>query len=278
MKTILIQTKKELIDYKDSLPKDSIIGLVPTMGALHNGHKSLIECSRKKDTQTIVSIFVNPTQFGENEDFSKYPRDLNKDFKLCEENGVAVVFAPNPTEMYPKDDEISLRPPKNMGYTHEGFIREGHFDGVLRIVLKLLHLSTPHHAYFGEKDAQQLLIIKRLIQDTFLKTKIIPCPTQRDIDGLALSSRNIYLSKEERLEALKIPTALKKIAEAVQKGELKTSILIELAKIELENLNVEYLDICDHDLNPIAYIQKNSSIALIAAKVGKTRLLDNLWL
>ncbi|MDO7253144.1 pantoate--beta-alanine ligase [Helicobacter cappadocius] len=278
MKTLLIQTTKELINYRNSLPNDSIVGLVPTMGALHNGHKSLIEHSRKTDSHTIVSVFVNPTQFGQNEDFSKYPRNIDKDFKLCEESGVAVVFAPSANEMYLKNDEITLRAPKNMGYIYEGFIREGHFDGVLSIVLKLLHLSLPHHAYFGQKDAQQLLIVKRLVQDTFLPTKIIPCPTQRDPDGLAMSSRNIYLSDLQRKEALKIPAGLSRIAKAIKEGETKTSILIELAKIELTNLDVQYLDICDYNLNSITHIQKDSSIALIAAKVGQTRLLDNLWI
>lgn len=274
----VIENIKDLKKYRNSLPKDSSIGLVPTMGALHNGHKSLITHSKNQDTHTIVSIFVNPTQFGENEDFDKYPRNLSKDIEFCEQSGVNVVFAPKANEIYHNDDEISIKPPKNMGYVYEGFIRKGHFEGVLRIVLKLLHLTCPHNAYFGQKDAQQLLIIKRLVQDTFLPTKIIPCPTQRDTDGLAMSSRNIYLSKSEREEALSIPRSLQKIAQAIQSGETKTSILIELAKMELANMDVEYLDICDHNLNPIREIQKNESIALIAAKVGKTRLLDNLWI
>lgn len=278
MNTKVIENINDMIAYRNSLPKDASIGFVPTMGALHDGHKSLIAHSKNKDTHTIVSIFVNPTQFGENEDFDKYPRDLAKDIKMCEQNSVDVVFAPKANEIYNSDDEITIKPPKNMGYVYEGFIRKGHFDGVLRIVLKLLHLTCPHHAYFGQKDAQQLLIIKRLIQDTFLPTKIIPCPTQRDTDGLAMSSRNVYLSELERKEALKIPISLQKIAQAIQTGEVKTSLLIELAKMELVGLDVEYLDICDHNLRPIKEIQKNASIALIAAKVGKTRLLDNLWI
>lgn len=278
MKTLLLPTIKDLISYQKTLNQNSYIGLVPTMGALHEGHLSLIKASKQKDTHTIVSIFVNPAQFGPNEDFSKYPRDMQKDLRLCEESGVDAVFAPQVSDMYPNHDEISLNPPKNMGYVYEGFIREGHFNGVLAIVLKLFHLIKPHHAYFGQKDAQQLLIIKRMVQDLFLPIQIIACPTQRDADGLAMSSRNIYLSQEDRKNALKIPNALKIISQAIERGETKCASLIETGKKVLENIELDYLAICDYNLAPLEEIRKNASIVLLAAKVGKTRLLDNLWI
>ncbi|PAF41462.1 pantoate--beta-alanine ligase [Helicobacter sp. 11S03491-1] len=278
MKTLLLSAPGEFQDYRRQLHKDVCIGFVPTMGALHEGHLSLIKASKQNNTHTVVSIFVNPTQFGANEDFTQYPRDIQKDFKICQEAGVDVVFAPEISQMYPNNDEISINPPKNMGYIYEGFIREGHFNGVLTIVLKLIHLICPHHIYFGQKDAQQLLLIKRLVSDTFLPTKVIPCPTQRDFDGLALSSRNIYLSPQDRKEALKIPIALQNIKKAIQEGEINTSVLIELGKKELKGLEVAYLDACDYNLVQIQKIRQNASIILIAAKVGKTRLIDNLWI
>ncbi|PAF52841.1 pantoate--beta-alanine ligase [Helicobacter sp. 13S00477-4] len=278
MKTQLITTINDLIAYKNKLTKNSSIGFVPTMGYLHKGHLSLIEASKQNNACTFVSIFVNPTQFGPNEDFEQYPRDLQKDFKLCEENGVDIVFAPQASEIYHNTDEIAILPPKNMAYVYEGFIREGHFEGVLQIVLKLFNLIYPTNAYFGQKDAQQLLLIQRLVLDLFLPINIIPCPTQRDIDGLALSSRNIYLNKEERQNAIKIPLALKHISDSIKKGENKTSILIKSAKTILEGLDIEYFDICDYNLTPLSKVQKNKSLALLAAKAGKTRLIDNLWI
>ena len=168
MKTQLITTIQDLIAYRQNLSQHERVGFIPTMGALHEGHLSLISTSKQKDTHTFVSIFVNPTQFAPNEDFSKYPRNIQKDYDLCEKNGVNVIFAPQISEMYPSTDEITLNPPKNMGYVYEGFIREGHFSGVLAIVLKLFNLIRPHYAYFGQKDAQQLLIIKKLVSDFFL--------------------------------------------------------------------------------------------------------------
>ncbi|PAF42512.1 pantoate--beta-alanine ligase [Helicobacter sp. 11S02596-1] len=262
---------------QETLEKDTRIGLVPTMGALHAGHLSLVRTSKQQNTITIVSIFVNPTQFGPNEDFKQYPRDLQKDLSLCEETGVDVVFAPQVATMYPQRDTICLNPPKNMGYVYEGFVREGHFNGVLAIVLKLFNLIKPHRAYFGQKDAQQLLIIKRLVQEFFLPIEIIACPTQRDTDGLALSSRNIYLSSEERKNARKIPQALQTIAKAIEMGETKSAPLLQMGKKALEGIECEYLAICDYELAPLENIQKNASLVLLAAKIGKTRLIDNLW-
>ncbi|MCE3038593.1 pantoate--beta-alanine ligase [Helicobacter anatolicus] len=274
----ILKNVEELISYRRSLPSNSNVGLVPTMGALHKGHQSLIQRSVANNSHTILSIFVNPTQFGPTEDFEKYPRTLQKDCEIAKSCGVSAVFAPEITEMYPNNDEITLHPPKNMGYIFEGFIRDGHFDGVLQIVLKLFHLIQPHFAYFGQKDAQQLLIIKRLVKDTFLPLKIIPCPTIRDTDGLALSSRNIYLSATQRQHALEIPQSLQYIKELINNGTEDTKTLIKSAKQILKNITLDYLAITDYNLQEISTIQPNNSLVLIAAKVGNTRLIDNLWL
>lgn len=276
----LLKDVQEIIAYRDSLPKDFSIGLVPTMGALHDGHKSLIEASKQKDKHTFVSIFVNPTQFGANEDFLHYPRNIEKDLEICEKIGTDVVFIPEISQMYSSSNEITIKAPKNMGYVYEGFIREGHFDGVLQIVMKLFGLVRPHHAYFGQKDAQQLLIIQKMIKDFFLPIELVPCPTKRDIDGLALSSRNVYLNAEQRQSALKISATLELIAQAIKGGEKRSLELLKIGKKALsgvKDLKVEYLDICDHQLVMSPIIKRDETIVLIAAKVGSTRLLDNLW-
>lgn len=277
----LLKTIQEVIAYRDSLPQNSSIGLVPTMGALHNGHKSLIEASKQNDIHTVVSIFVNPRQFGVNEDFLHYPRNIEKDLQICEELEIDAVFAPEISQMYPSCDEITIKASKNMGYVYEGLIRDGHFDGVLQIIMKLFSLIRPHRAYFGKKDAQQLLIIEKMTKDFFLPIKIVACPIKRDVDGLALSSRNVYLSFVQRQNALKIPAALELIARAIKEGEKHSLVLLELGRKVLngiEGLEVEYLDICDHHLASLPIVKHDASIVLIAAKVGSTRLLDNLWI
>lgn len=179
--------------------------------------------------------------------------------------------------MYQNDDEITLNPPKSMDSVLEGFIRKGHFDGVLQVVLKLFNLVRPNFAYFGQKDAQQLLILKRLVKDMFLNLEIIACPTIRDSDGLALSSRNIYLSAKEREIALEIPRSLQVIKALFMQGEDRVEVLLTEAKKELKHVLLDYFEIRDFDLKPITHAKSQQSIALIAAKVGKTRLLDNFW-
>ncbi|CBG39420.1 pantoate--beta-alanine ligase [Helicobacter mustelae] len=271
----ILKTPKELQEYRKNLTSN--IGLVPTMGALHAGHQSLMQKSLSQNTHTIVSIFVNPTQFGPGEDFEKYPRSFDRDCALCKELGVSAIFAPKAESIYSNRDEITLNPPKNMGYVFEGFIREGHFAGVLQIILKLFHLAQPTHAYFGQKDAQQLLILQRLVADTFLPITIIPCPTLRDTDGLALSSRNVYLSSTERNHALEIPRSLEQIQKLVKNGVSDARILLESAKKILQNVQLDYLALVNYDLQEIPEILPLRSLVLIAAKVGNTRLLDNLW-
>ncbi|RVY51480.1 pantoate--beta-alanine ligase [Helicobacter pylori] len=273
----VLETIATLREYRKNL-KESV-GFVPTMGALHKGHQSLIERSLKENPHTIVSVFVNPTQFGANEDFSAYPRPLEKDLALCETLGVNAVFVPKVSEMYPYEAEqrLKLYAPKFLSSSLEGAVRKGHFDGVVQIVLKLFHLTNPTRAYFGKKDAQQLLIIQHLVQDLLLDIEIAPCEIARDSDNLALSSRNVYLNATERKQALAIPKALENIQQAIDKGEKACEKLKKLGLEILENLEVDYLECCNHKLEPLKTIEPTNTLILVAARAGKTRLLDNLW-
>ncbi|WRG31233.1 pantoate--beta-alanine ligase [Helicobacter pylori] len=272
-----LETIAALREYRKSL-KESV-GFVPTMGALHKGHQSLIERSLKENPHTIVSVFVNPTQFGANEDFSAYPRPLEKDLALCEKLGVNAVFAPKIGEMYPYEIEqrLKLYAPAFLSRSLEGAMRHGHFDGVVQVVLRLFHLVNPTRAYFGKKDAQQLLIIEHLVKDLLLDIEIAPCEIARDSDHLALSSRNVYLNATERKQALAIPKALENIKKAIDKGEKACEKLKKLGLEILKNLEVDYLEFCNHKLEPLKTIEPTNTLILVAARVGKTRLLDNLW-
>ncbi|GAA8355259.1 pantoate--beta-alanine ligase [Helicobacter pylori] len=273
----VLETIAALREYRKSL-KESV-GFVPTMGALHKGHQSLMERSLEENSHTIVSVFVNPTQFGANEDFSAYPRPLEKDLALCEGLGVNAVFLPKMNEMYPYEAEqrLKLHAPKFLSHSLEGAMREGHFDGVVQVVLRLFHLVNPTRAYFGKKDAQQLLIIQHLVKDLLLDIEIAPCEIVRDSDNLALSSRNVYLNAIERKQALAIPKALENIKQAIDKGEKACEKLKKLGLEILETLEVDYLEFCNHKLEPLTIIEPTNTLVLVAARVGKTRLLDNLW-
>ncbi|GAA9428821.1 pantoate--beta-alanine ligase [Helicobacter pylori] len=273
----VLETIATLREYRKSL-KESV-GFVPTMGALHKGHQSLIERSLKENSHTIVSVFVNPTQFGPNEDFSAYPRPLEKDLALCEGLGVNAVFLPKIGEMYPYEIEqrLKLCAPKFLSHSLEGSMRKGHFDGVVQVVLKMFHLVHPTRAYFGKKDAQQLLIIEHLVKDLLLDIEITPCEIVRDDDNLALSSRNVYLNATQRKQALAIPKALESIKQAIDKGEKACEKLRKIGLGILETLEVDYLEFCNHKLEPLKTIEPTNTLILVAARVGKTRLLDNLW-
>ncbi len=273
----VLETIAALREYRKSL-KESV-GFVPTMGALHKGHQSLIERSLKENPHTIVSVFVNPTQFGANEDFSTYPRPLEKDLALCEGLGVNAVFAPETSEMYPYETEqrLKLYAPKFLSSSLEGAMRKGHFDGVVQVVLKMFHLVNPTRAYFGKKDAQQLLIVQHLVKDLLLDIEIAPCEIMRDDDNLALSSRNVYLNATQRKQALAIPKALENIKQAIDKGEKACEKLKKLGLEILKNLEVDYLEFCNHKLESLKTIEPANTLILVAARVGKTRLLDNLW-
>lgn len=283
----ILRTKKELILWRKQ-QAHKIIGFVPTMGALHDGHLSLIQSSKKDNNKTIVSIFVNPTQFGVNEDFDKYPRDENNDIALCQKSGVDAVFIPSVTEIYESKNEIIITPPPNLANAFEGALREGHFSGVMRVVLKFFHLILPSNAYFGQKDAQQLLIIKKMVDDLFLPINIVPCPIVRDSNGLALSSRNRYLNANSYEIALKIPTAINAIKEAYQSGELDSTILESVALKYLDGIKIDYCKIVDFNLKAIKKAKKNASLLLLAVRVkipsthrkgknSEVRLLDNIW-
>ncbi len=273
----VLETIVALREYRKSLEES--VGFVPTMGALHKGHQSLIERSLKENSHTIVSVFVNPTQFGANEDFSAYPRPLEKDLALCEGLGINAVFLPEMSEMYPYEIEqrLKLYAPTFLSSSLEGAVRKGHFDGVVQVVLRLFHLINPTRAYFGKKDAQQLLIIEHLVKDLLLDIEIVPCEIARDSDHLALSSRNVYLSATERKQALAIPKALENIKQAIDKGEKACEKLKRLGLEILKNLEVDYLEFCNHKLEPLKTIEPTNTLILVAARAGKTRLLDNLW-
>ena len=270
----ILTSPKELIEYRKNL-KGSV-GFVPTMGALHKGHLELIKRARKENENVIVSIFVNPTQFLPGEDLDKYPRKLESDFEICKRAGVDGVFTPNINDMY-NEDEVLIKAPKIKGYILEGYFRPGHFDGVLQVVNKLFNLTKPTRAYFGKKDAQQLYLIKQMVKNFFFDIEIVAIDTVREKDGLALSSRNVYLSEKERKRALTISKALKKAAKLSSK--IKD---IEIIKNEMEKIldvdELQYIAFVDRDFNYIKKIIPNNTIILIAAKIGSTRLIDNIWI
>lgn len=269
--------KKEI-----SLLKGSV-GLVPTMGALHLGHKSLIDKSVKENENTVVSIFVNPIQFGANEDLDKYPRQLEQDAKLCQEAGVAIVFAPKVDEMY-GDDKKNLTlicPPYSAVDKLCGKSRVGHFDGVCSVVAKLFNLTKANRAYFGQKDAQQLFIIQKMVKDLNFDIEIIPCPIVREEDDLALSSRNQYLTPDERKMALSISKSLFEAQELVRAGIKETKKIVDNSLRTMEELDVEYIEFVNKNTFEFQETVDENTLMLIAARVPitNTRLIDNaiLW-
>ena len=270
----ILKSPKEAREFRKTI--NGSVGFVPTMGALHNGHIELIKKARENNDVVIVSIFVNPTQFLPGEDFEKYPRKMEADLEICKRMGVDAVFLPTPENMY-SSDEVLVKAPNIKGYILEGHFRPGHFDGVLQVVNKLFNITKPTRAYFGKKDAQQLYLIKKMVQDFFLDIEIVEVDTVREKDGLALSSRNIYLSEEERKKALTISKALKRAA----KLSTKTKNIEEIKKEMLEILEVDelqYIAFVDRDFNSISEIIPQNTIILIAAFVGKTRLIDNIFI
>ena len=253
------------------------IGFVPTMGALHKGHISLIKRAVSENDNVVVSIFVNPTQFLEGEDLDKYPRKEEADIKICELAGVDILFMPTIDSIYFKD-ELKIDAPAIAGYILEGAIRPGHFGGVLQVVMKLFNIVSPTRAYFGKKDAQQLLLIEKMVREYFLDIDIIECDIVRDDDGLALSSRNVYLSPSQRDRALAISRALKRAGKMIMAGERSVDKIKKQMQIILKEVDkVEYIEVVDRNLNRLDEIVDGKSIILVAARVGTTRLIDNLW-
>lgn len=257
--------------------KNKTIGFVPTMGALHDGHLSLIKQSKKECELTVVSIFVNPTQFLADEDLDKYPSRDEADKKICKFAGVDVVFLPQVKDIYGAD-EVSLAAPNVRGFVLEGATRPGHFDGVLTVVNKLLNIVDPDFAYFGKKDAQQLNLITLMAKQLFMDVQIVAVDTVRESDGLALSSRNIYLSKEQRKEALKISLSLYEASRMVQKDVYDVAMIKEAMLEILKPLEIGYVEILNREFEIVESVEIGNTIVLVEALVGTTRLLDNIWL
>lgn len=256
---------------------DKTVGFVPTMGALHEGHIELIRNAKKENEIVVVSIFVNPTQFLAGEDLKKYPKKDEADKKICQFAGVDVLFLPQAKDIYTQD-EVKICAPNIRGYVLEGASRPGHFSGVLTVVMKLLNIINPNRAYFGKKDAQQLNLISVMVQQFFMSVEIVPVDIVRDSDGLALSSRNVYLSSEQRVEALKIPKSLYTASQLIGKNILNTAQIKEAMKQILVPLHVEYVEILNRDFQLINKVAIGNTIILVEVIVGQTRLLDNIWL
>jgi len=253
------------------------VGFVPTMGALHLGHRTLIDTAKNENDITVVSIFVNPTQFLEGEDLDAYPRKEEADQKICELSGVDYLFYPTVDAMYGKD-EVSLNAPDVRGYIMEGTSRPGHFSGVLTVVNKLLNIVNPTRAYFGKKDAQQLMLIETMVANLFMNVEIVPMDTVREKDGLAMSSRNAYLNAQERVNALNIIKSLRVATQMVMRKECSTEEIRDEMLSILSPLEVEYVTIVNRAFEPIEKIEIGNTIILVEAISGTTRLLDNIWI
>jgi pantoate--beta-alanine ligase len=260
--------------------KGKRIGLVPTMGALHEGHLSLVRAARSKCDVVAVSIFVNPTQFGPNEDFSKYPRSFDRDCELLEKEGVDLVFAPSVEEMYP-GGAITYVTVEGMSDKLCGRSRPGHFRGVTTVVSKLFHIVEPGMAFFGQKDAAQVAIIRRMVRDLNMPVEIVVCPIVREPDGLAMSSRNAYLTPEQRTSALVLSRALRRVRQVFDQGERSAAKLIEAGKhviAEEPAVRLDYLEIVDPETLDAVELVSSKGLIAVAAFVGTTRLIDNLLL
>jgi pantoate--beta-alanine ligase len=275
----LIRTISEMKEIRNK-KEGKTIGFVPTMGYLHKGHLSLVEQARKDNDIVVVSIFVNPTQFGPNEDFDRYPRDLNRDMELLRPFNVDYVFNPDVEEMYPKNYSTYVEEIK-LTKVLCGKSRPGHFKGVTTIVNKLFNIVRPTKAYFGQKDAQQFRVLRKMVDDLNMDVEMVEMPIIREEDGLAMSSRNIYLNEEERKQALALSKSLKKAKELFENGERDTKkIKVEMKKIFDENplVKIDYIEIVDeYTLENVEKIE-NKVLVAVAAFVGKARLIDNIIL
>jgi pantoate--beta-alanine ligase len=256
------------------------LGLVPTMGALHEGHLSLVRAAKAQCDTVAVSIFVNPTQFGPTEDLSKYPRQFDRDCQLLEKEGVEILFAPAVEEIYPRG-AMTWVVVEGLSEKLDGRSRPGHFRGVTTIVAKLFHILEPEAAFFGQKDAVQLAVIRRMVRDLDFPVEIIGCPIVRETNGLAMSSRNAYLNSEERIRALVLHRSLQRVQQEFQVGERIAANLVCSAKETFASeqlVALEYFEIIDPDtLESVERISQDTLVA-VAAKVGSTRLIDNVVL
>ncbi len=283
---MLLHTIKEVRQQiKEWKKQGLVVGLVPTMGALHDGHLSLIKKAVEKCDKVVVSVFVNPIQFCPGEDLDKYPRTLEADTKMCDDAGVSIVFAPSPNEMY---GEGQMRTNDFLTYVIPPFFyvnklcgksRVGHFDGVCTVVNKLFNIVQPDYAFFGQKDAQQLIIIKKMVKDLNIPVEIVPCPIVREDSGLAMSSRNKYLSEEDKKEALVLSKILNNINACYKQGVTDVKALKETAYSFLnEHHELEYLEFMNQeDLEEVTTADNNTRV-FIACRVGGVRLIDNILL
>ena len=256
------------------------LGLVPTMGFLHEGHLSLVARARAENAAVAASIFVNPTQFGPTEDLARYPRDLDRDLKLLAAAGVDLVFNPEPDEMYPPGFDLSIR---MGGVTEvlEGAVRPGHFAGVATVVAKLFNIVQPTRAYFGQKDAQQCVVIRKLVRDLDMPVQVIVAPTVREPDGLALSSRNSYLTPEQRVVAPAIHRGLSAAKALFDAGERRAEVLRHAARSVIESepqVSVDYVSVADPDTLRELTDVETRALASTAVRLGATRLIDNILL
>ncbi|MEJ8544829.1 pantoate--beta-alanine ligase [Brevibacillus borstelensis] len=255
------------------------IGFVPTMGYLHEGHLSLVNEAKKHCDLVVMSIFVNPLQFGPNEDFDRYPRDLERDLQLAASVGVDMVFTPSVAEMYPQQVKTNV---SVAGVSEPlcGRSRPGHFDGVATVVLKLLQIVQPDYAFFGQKDAQQVAVVEQMVQDLSVPVKIVPCPIVREADGLAMSSRNVYLNPEERKQATVLFRSLQLAKQRLAGGEELESIRDEIVRsIQAEPLaDIDYVELLRYpDLAQLDSVEKGERVLVaLAVRFGKTRLIDNM--
>ncbi|CDE61046.1 pantoate--beta-alanine ligase [Fusobacterium sp. CAG:439] len=283
---MLVHTIAEVREKVRQWKKEGLtVGLVPTMGALHDGHLSLIKKSVEKCDRTVVSVFVNPIQFCPGEDLDKYPRTLDADEKLCNDAAVDIVFAPSPKEMYGEGHIMSndfltyVIPPYFYVDKLCGKSRVGHFDGVCTVVNKLFNIVQPDYAFFGEKDRQQLIILKKMVKDLNIPVEIVPCPIVREESGLALSSRNKYLSDEDKVNAQALSKILFNIKACYNKGITDVRALSETAYSYLNSSHsLEYLEFRDAENLEEKEIADNNTIAFIALKIGDVRLIDNIAL
>lgn len=276
MKVKLIETIEEMRRFsKDAKNKHLSIGYVPTMGALHEGHVSLMKAAVAQNDIAVMTIFVNPIQFGPNEDYEKYPRTLEADLEKAEAAGISAVFFPSPNEL--TANLYSFVDINELQNNLCGIKRPGHFRGVCTIVSKFFNIIQPDNAYFGKKDIQQLYIIKQMVKDLNFPVNIVPCEIVRESDGLAMSSRNRYLSTEERKDALVLSRSIKKAIALQQNGETSAQVIINCIREEIEKVpsaKIDYISIVNEQMQDVAIVE-NKNILALAVYIGKTRLIDN---
>ena len=275
---IVIETIPDMAYLRNNLKEP--VGFVPTMGFLHEGHMSLVKKARAENKTVVVSIYVNPTQFGPKEDLSKYPRDLPRDLAMLEKEGTDVVFFPSDKEMYP-DGYDTWVIVENLTKPLEGDVRPTHFRGVTTIVNKLFNIVRPTNAYFGQKDAQQVLVIKKMVTDINMNLKVVVCPTIREPDGLAMSSRNVYLNPEQRKAAPVLNKSLLLANELFTHGERNTALILEKMTVLIQKepqANIDYINISDTATLAELKTISQSALVSMAVRFGNTRLIDNIIL